>query len=140
VGAGIKGGGGNGGILKESVVSASSFLTLSNYSCYNCSYNKGWCMTMASFEKLYTKRLNFVDNIVLSLHCVTDKMPLYNIDEDDIVKAYKGGKLYREKCEQPNKLALSRYDGKNKKTIILIVTLNEGYAKVVTLWVQKGRL
>jgi len=95
---------------------------------------------MTLFEKLYAKRLDFVDNIVFSLHCVTDKMPLYNIYEDDIIKAYKNGRLFLDKCEKPNKIALNWYDGKNKKTIVLIVTLNEGYAKVVTLWEQKGRL
>ena len=104
------------------------------------SYNIDWCVIMTSFEKLYIKRLELIDNIVLSLHCIIDKMPLFNITEDDILKVYKNGKLYMDKCEKPNKIGLSWYNGKNKKTIILIITINEGYAKVVTLWEQNGKL
>lgn len=95
---------------------------------------------MSTFEKLYMQRLSVIDNVVLSVHCVVDKMPAFNLDETDIMKAYKHGKLYLEKCERPEKIAISWYDGKQRRTIVLIVNVFENYAKVVTVWEQKGKL
>jgi len=92
------------------------------------------------FEALYKRRLQLIERLVLSFHCVVDRMPHYNVSEDDVLEIFKRGRLYLSKCELPDKIGLHLYDGKKRKTSVLIVAIRSNYAKVVTLWVQKGRV
>ena len=97
-------------------------------------------MSKQEFEALYKRRLQLIKQLVLSFHCVVDRMPRYNVNEDDILKIYKRGRLYLQKYELPDKIGLQLYNGKKKQTSVLIVAIKSNYAKVVTLWVQKGRV
>lgn len=93
-----------------------------------------------TFEQLYRSRLDFVDDLYISAHCLIDKMALYGMDERDIQRIFRKGKLYRAKCCQPDRIGLSLYDGKRKVTRVIVVRLARNYAKVVTVWEQKGRI
>jgi len=94
---------------------------------------------MDLFDRLYNRRKEFYPPS-LSEHVVRDKMAKYNLTDEDIQKAYRFGRLFRGKCEKPDKIGISRHDGKNNRTIVLIVRLMKDYARVVTVWVEPGRL
>lgn len=90
------------------------------------------------FERLAQRRKEFTSPH-LSVHVVTEKMEECNLTEEEILKAYKTGKLFREKCEKPDKIGIAYYDGKRKRTVVLIVRMMKDFAKVVTVWVEPGR-
>jgi hypothetical protein len=93
-----------------------------------------------SFEEMYENRMKYIDDLFISVHCSIDKMPKFGIDENDIEKIYKKGKLYISKCEKPNKISISLYNGKKRTTQVIVVRFGYDHVRVVTVWEQKGKL
>lgn len=75
----------------------------------------------------------------LTLPGVLEKMTDYNITEEEILKTYRTGKLFREKSRKPDMIGIVCYDGKKKRTIGMVVRLMKDFAKVVTAWVEPGK-
>ena len=90
------------------------------------------------FNELYLKAKKMP--LLLSIHCVIYRTPHYNVEENEIETVFKRGKLYYDKCELPEKIAIKLYDGKKKTTVVIIVAVKFEIAKVVTLWIQKGKI
>ena len=68
-----------------------------------------------------------------------DRQEYWNMDLDKIEEAVRRGKLFEEKCEEPNKLCFQRYFGKENITYIVIARYHQHLIEVKTAWPRKGR-
>ena len=68
-----------------------------------------------------------------------DRKEYWNLDLDKIQETVRNGKIFEEKCEQPNKLCFKRYFGKENVAYIVIVRYHKNFIEVKTAWPAKGR-
>lgn len=68
-----------------------------------------------------------------------DRQEYRNFDLDKIEETVRGGAVFEEKCEMPNKLCFQRYFGKDNLTYIVIVRYHQNFIEVKTAWLKKGR-
>ena len=68
-----------------------------------------------------------------------DRGEYWNLDLDKIEETVRTGKIFEEKCEEPNKLCFKRYYGKENVTYIVIVRYYNNFIEVKTAWPKKGR-
>ena len=68
-----------------------------------------------------------------------DRGEYWNLDLDKIGETVRTGKIFEEKCEEPNKLCFKRYYGKENVTYIVIVRYYNNFIEVKTAWPKKGR-
>ena len=68
-----------------------------------------------------------------------DRKEYWNLDLDKVEETAKTGKIFEEKCEQPNKLCFKRYFGKENVTYTVIVRYHQNFIEVKTAWPRKGR-
>lgn len=68
-----------------------------------------------------------------------DRKEYWDLDLDKIEETVRTGKIFIEKCEEPNKLCLKRYFGKENITYTIIVRYHKNFIEVKTAWPTKGR-
>ncbi len=70
---------------------------------------------------------------------VFDRKDCRNLDLDKIEETARTGKIFEEKCEEPNKICFKRYYGKENVTYTIIVRYHNEFIEVKTAWTNKGR-
>ena len=70
---------------------------------------------------------------------VFDRVDYHNLDLNRIEETIRSGKIFDEKCEQPNKLCFAKYFGKENITYIVIVRCHKHFTEVRTAWSKKGK-
>ena len=68
-----------------------------------------------------------------------DRKEYWNLNLDKIEETIRTGKVFEEKCEEPNKICLKRYFGKENITYTVIVRYHEHFIEVKTAWPIIGR-
>ena len=70
---------------------------------------------------------------------VFDKKEYWNLDLDKVEETVRTGKIFEQKCEEPNKICFKRYFGKENLTYAVIVRYHKNFIEVKTAWPKKGR-
>ena len=68
-----------------------------------------------------------------------DRKEYWSLDIDKVEEAIRTGKIFEEKCEEPNKICLKRYFGKENITYTVIVRYHKNFIEVKTAWPTIGR-
>ncbi|MBS3151318.1 hypothetical protein J4443_03000 [Candidatus Woesearchaeota archaeon] len=68
-----------------------------------------------------------------------DRKKYWSLDLDKVGEAIRTGKIFEEKCEEPNKICLKRYFGKENITYTVIVRYHKNFIEVKTAWPTIGR-
>ncbi len=68
-----------------------------------------------------------------------DRKDYWNLDLDKVEETVKTGRIFHEKCEEPNKICFKRYFGKENTTYTVIVRYHKELIEVKTIWPTKGR-
>ncbi|MBI3050832.1 hypothetical protein HYY74_00055 [Candidatus Woesearchaeota archaeon] len=68
-----------------------------------------------------------------------DRQEYRNLDLDKIEETARSGKIFEEKCEEPNKLCFTRYFGKENVTYTIIARYHQNFIEVKTAWPKKGK-
>ncbi len=68
-----------------------------------------------------------------------DRKEYWNLELDKIEETARNGKIFDEKCEEPNKLCFERYFGKENVTYTVIARYYKSFIEVKTAWPRKGR-
>lgn len=68
-----------------------------------------------------------------------DRKEYWNLDLDKIEETVRTGRIFEEKCEEPNKICFKRYFGKDNTTYTIIVKYHKNFIEVKTVWPTKGR-
>ena len=59
-----------------------------------------------------------------------DRKEYWSLDLDNVEEAIRTGKIFEEKCEEPNKICLKRYFGKENITYTVIVRYHKNFIQV----------
>lgn len=70
---------------------------------------------------------------------VFERKEYWNLDLVKIEQTAMLGKVFEDKCEQPNKLCFKMYFGKENITYTIIVRYHNNFIEVKTAWPKKGR-
>ena len=89
-------------------------------------------------EKL-TKRLDRAKAEITFDPHLFDRKEYWNLDLGKIEETVRTGRIFEGKCEEPNKICLKRYFGKENITYIVIVRYHNNFIEVKTAWPKKGR-
>ena len=70
---------------------------------------------------------------------VFDRKEYWNLGLDEVEETVRTGKIFEQKCEEPNKICFKRYFGKENITYTVIVRYHKNFIEVKTAWPKKGR-
>ena len=68
-----------------------------------------------------------------------DRKEYWNLDLDKVEEVVRTGKIFEQKCEEPNKICFKRYFGKENLTCTVVVRYYKNFIEVKTAWPKKGR-
>ena len=68
-----------------------------------------------------------------------DRKEYWNLELDKIEETVRSGKVFKEKCDMPNRLCFQRYFGKENITYTVIARYYDYFIEVKTAWPKKGR-
>ena len=68
-----------------------------------------------------------------------DKIAFENLDEGNVEKTARTGKIVIKKCKYPRKVCFQRYFGKENLTYVVIVVYHKYHIEIKTVWTDKGR-
>ena len=76
--------------------------------------------------------------ITFSRH-LFDRQDYWSLELDKIEETIRSGKIFHEKCEEPDKICFQRYFGKEKLTYVAIIRIHDNFIEVKTAWPRKGK-
>ncbi len=85
------------------------------------------------------RKLDRKDAVITFDAHLFDRKECRNLDLDKIEESVRTGKMFEEKCKEPNKLCFKRYYGKENITYTVIARYYNNFIEVKTAWTNKGR-
>lgn len=89
------------------------------------------------YRELAQSRTNVAYPVVISGHCLVDKMIPLNIEEEAVEAAIRNGSLVPEKCEEPDKLVFVSRKGARDEPLVVVTCFRSTHIKVLTVYLEE---